>query len=322
MKHILVVGGAGYVGGAVTDLLMTRSEYDFRVYDNLLYEDSYRKNVHFICGDVLDRDKLLPHLQWADCVIWLAAIVGDGACTLDPDLTVQINQQSVQWLAQHFNGRIIFTSTCSVYGAQSGELSETSLVNPLSLYAGTKLKSEEYLRGKNSLVFRLGTLFGVGDLFSRVRMDLVVNVMTVRAHTAGRISVFGGEQFRPVLNVKDAARAIVDAIDSPQTGVFNLLKQNIRMIDLAYQIRTHYPDIEIERTEIPFQDTRNYRVSWEKAKEVLGFIPKYPIDSGIEDLKNLMETNRVKNLADLRHSNHLFLKEVLAKKVAIVTPQP
>ncbi len=314
MKHILVVGGAGYLGGGVTDLLMHRPDCDFRVYDNLLYEDSYRKDVHFIYGDVRDENKLLPHLQWADCVIWLAAIVGDGACTLDPDLTVQINQNTVKWLTEHFAGRIIFTSTCSVYGAQAGELEEQSVVNPLSLYAGTKLKAEEYLADKNALTFRLGTLFGVSDLFSRIRMDLVVNLMTVRAHKLGKISVFGGEQFRPVLNVKDAARAIVDAIESPHIGVYNLLKQNIRMIDLAYQIRMHYPDIEIERTETPFQDTRNYRVSWEKAKNVLGFVPKHPIDSGIEDLKNLLDNSRVKNLDHLRHSNHLFLKELLTKK--------
>ena len=83
----MIVGGAGYVGGAVTDLL-EKSSHQFRVYDKILYEDSYRKPVDFVYGDVRDFDRLKPLLEWADAVVWLAAIVGDGACQLDPDTTV------------------------------------------------------------------------------------------------------------------------------------------------------------------------------------------------------------------------------------------
>lgn len=316
-KNVLVVGGAGYVGGAVTDELLARGTANFRVFDNLLYEDAYRKNVEFIFGDIRDHDQLLPHLEWATHVIWLAAIVGDGACTLDPQLTVQINQESISWLAEHFDGRTIFTSTCSVYGAQPGELTEASLVKPLSLYAGTKLKAESFLAQKNALTFRLGTLFGVGDLFSRIRMDLVVNYMTAHAHAHGNLRVFGGDQFRPLLHVKDVARAIVDALDQSHTGIFNLVKQNTRMIDLAYQIRNHYPDITVEKTEMPFEDTRNYRVSAEKAKNLLGFRTAHSIDDGIEELKHLMETRKIKEWSSARYSNHQFLEQLLEKQAAL-----
>ena len=168
MKNVLIVGGAGYVGGAITDLIQ-QSNYNVRVYDALIYEDSFRKPVDFVYGDVRDHEKLIPQLKWADAVIWLAAIVGDGACQLNPELTKSINQDSVAWLADNYDGRIVFMSTCSVYGAQNNELNETSGTNPLSLYAETKLNAEKFLKHKDAIIFRLGTLFGVGDLYSRIR---------------------------------------------------------------------------------------------------------------------------------------------------------
>ncbi|MFM8857500.1 MAG: NAD-dependent epimerase/dehydratase family protein [Actinomycetota bacterium] len=307
--NVLIVGGAGYVGGAITDMLHS-SGHSVRVYDNLLYEDSFRKEVDFAFGDIRDTDRLLAHLRWADIVIWLAAIVGDGACQLNPELTLELNENAVGWLAANFDGRIIFMSTCSVYGAQDKELDESSPTNPLSLYAATKLNAEQILQDKNAIIFRLGTLFGVGDLHSRIRMDLVVNVLTMRAHTAGKISVFGGDQFRPLLHVKDVARAVTANVDTDHRGIFNLHRQNVRIIDLAYQIRNHFPDCVIETTEMPFQDTRNYRVSSQKARDTFAFNPVSSIDDGIEEVKFLAETGRIKNLDHSRYSNVAYLQEI------------
>jgi len=309
MKNILIVGGAGYVGGAITDLIAS-ANYNVRIFDNLLYEDSFRKEVDFVYGNILDREKLIPHLNWADVVIWLAAIVGDGACQLNPDLTIAMNQESVKWLSENYDGRIVFMSTCSVYGAQDKELDESSSLNPLSLYASTKLKSEIYLKEKDAIIFRLGTLFGVGDLYSRIRLDLVVNILTVRAYTLGKISVFGGDQFRPLLHVKDVARAVLMNLETKHTGVFNLHRQNVRIRDLAFQVRNHFPDIIIEETDMPFQDTRNYRVTSEKAQRVFGFKSIHSIDEGIDELKYLVETGRIKDLDSKRYSNAAYLKEM------------
>lgn len=309
---MLIVGGAGYVGGAITDLLL-ESKFDVRVYDSLVYEDSFRKPVDFVNGDIRDPERLLPHLKWADAVVWLAALVGDGACMLNPELTEEINHARVAWLAKHFGGRIIFMSTCSVYGAQDAELTEASPTNPLSLYAATKLKAEAELKDKNAAIFRLGTLFGVGDQYSRIRLDLVVNILTVKAHTAGQISVFGGDQFRPLLHVKDVARAVVMSIEAPHVGVFNLHRQNVRIIDLAYQVRNHFPDCKILTTDMPFQDTRNYRVSSKKATETFGFSAIHSIDEGIEELKYLVETGRIKDLDHIRYSNQRYLQETFRK---------
>lgn len=308
--NILVVGGAGYVGGAVTDLLQ-QSAHRFRVYDVLLYEESYRKPVDFVFGDVRNREHLKRHLSWADAVIWLAAIVGDGACQLNPEISVAVNQESVRWVSQNFGGRIIFMSTCSVYGAQDGVvLDENSPTGPLSVYAATKLEAERSLAGKNAISFRLGTLYGVGDDFSRVRLDLVVNTLTVRAWQTGKITVFGGDQFRPLLHVKDAARAAVENVGTAASGVFNLHRQNVRIVDLAYQVRNHFPDVEIEHTPMKFQDSRNYRVSSMRAKEELAFVPMHSIDEGIEDVKLLLESNRLKDVRNPRYANQAFLARV------------
>jgi nucleoside-diphosphate-sugar epimerase len=303
---ILVVGGAGYVGGALTDLLL-QTQHQVRVYDALLYEESYRKPVDFVFGDVRNHEKLQPHLDWADVVVWLAALVGDPACALNPDVSIQINQESVKWLTDHFNGRIIFLSTCSVYGARDGVLDENSPTNPLSVYATTKLEAEKYLVNKNALIFRLGTLFGVGDVFSRIRLDLVVNTLAVRAFNVGKITVFGGDQFRPLLHVCDAAKTIVENITTKHTGIYNLHRQNVRIVDLAYQVRNHFPDLIIESVERKFEDTRNYRVSSDKAKNTLGFNPIHSIDSGIEEIKSLLEQGRLRDTENPRYTNQKYL---------------
>lgn len=317
---VLVVGGAGYVGGAVTDLLRAR-DYELRVFDNLLYEESYRKPVPFYYGDLRRREALLPHLAWADAVVWLAALVGDGACALNPNITAEINHDGVKWLADNFDRRIIFTSTCSVYGAQDHELDESAPVSPLSIYAATKLEAEKHLLPKNALVFRLGTLFGIGDKFSRLRMDLVVNTLTMRAARRGKITVFGGDQFRPLLHVRDAARAIVDNLPTAHAGVYNLIRQNVRIVDLAYQIRNHFPDLQIESTPMQFQDARNYRVNGHKAAAVLGFKAESSIDDGIGEIKELLDSNRLRDIDNPRYTNQTFLKMFNTHKAGLVADE-
>ena len=209
---ILVVGGAGYVGGGIVDTLSKKNE--ITVYDSLIYESAYRKDVHFIYGDIRDYKKINSILNNFDAVVWLAALVGDGACSINPTLTHEINSETVKNLVKNFNGKIIFLSTCSVYGAQEGVLDENSEVNPLSEYASSKLIAEKYLEESDAIIFRLGTLFGISDQFSRIRLDLVVNILTTKALVDKKMSVFGGDQWRPLLHVKDVANAIEHNISS------------------------------------------------------------------------------------------------------------
>lgn len=317
--RVLVVGGAGYVGGPLTDLL-SESGHEFRVYDALLYEESYRKQVDFVYGDVRDETRLKAQLEWAEAVVWLAALVGDGACELSPDVSVAINQAPVRWLTENYDGRIVFPSSCSVYGAKDDSiLDEEAPTNPLSVYAATKLAAETYLADKNAIIFRLATLFGVGDQFSRIRLDLVVNTLTMAAYQRGKISVFGGDQSRPLLHVRDVARAVMANLTTDNTGIFNLHRQNVRIVDLACQVRNHFPDIVIDRSQAKYEDTRNYRISSEKAHKAFGFRPAYSIDEGIEEIKTLLESGRLKRLDNPRYANRAFLSQFNTHRIVAGT---
>ena len=313
MKNVLVVGGAGYTGGTLVDRL-TEAGHNVRVYDNLLYEIEYRKPVDFVLGDIRDEERLRPQLAWADVVVWLAAIVGDGACAANPDLAVEINQTRVEWLTDNYDGRIIFMSTCSVYGANDDLLDEGAPVNPLSVYAVTKLAAESHVLESGGLVFRLGTLFGVSDTYARLRMDLVVNLLTSRAFFERRISIFGGDQYRPLLHVKDVAIAITANVESGHAGAFNLHAVNIRIRELAEQLRRPFPDLEIDFTDMTFQDNRNYRVSSKKAEGAFGFAPRYSVDDGIDEVRELLEQGRIKDVGSPRYSNSDFIRSLYPRE--------
>ena len=305
--NILVVGGAGYVGGGIVDKL--KQTHTVTVYDSLIYEESYRKDVNFVYGDIRNHDKLLPLLKENDAVIWLAALVGDGACSINPELTFEINSESVKFLANNFDKRIIFLSTCSVYGAQEGLLDESSSINPLSEYASSKVQAEEYLSDSNAIIFRLGTLFGISDEFSRIRLDLVVNILVTKALTEGKLTVFGGEQWRPLLHVVDVANAIAHTIESDITGIFNLHYKNFKIVDIAKAIIEKVPSASIETTPMKFQDARNYQVSSEKLYKESGFKASTNLAKGIEEVYDLISNNRIKNVQHNRYSNQNFLEE-------------
>lgn len=294
MTKVLVAGGAGYIGGAVTNVLQ-QERIPFTVYDNLLYEPHFLKNVDFVYGDIRDRKKLESLLPTYTHVIWLAGIVGDGACQVNPPLTVQVNQDAVEWLVGNFRGRILFASTCSVYGQQDGPVDEESRLNPLSLYAQTKLAAEALLDHGNSLIFRLGTAFGVSDTYSRPRMDLVVNYMTASALTKGKICVFGGEQWRPLVHVKDIGQAMVANLERPVRGVYNLASANLQIRDLAAVV-SRMTGCAIEHAEQKFQDPRDYRVSTAKALRDGVFNPNtlHQVEDGVREIAELVRVGRIK----------------------------
>lgn len=309
---VLVVGGAGYLGGAVTDILV-KSGHNIRVYDILLYEESYRKNVPFVYGDIRDQVKLKESLKWADGVIWLAALVGDPACGLDESFTRQINTESLHVLKKSFSGRTIFMSTCSVYGAAEGELDENSPLNPLSIYAKSKLEAEKILADTPAVIFRLGTLFGVSDLFARIRFDLVVNTLVMRAFMHGKVSIFGGLQYRPHLHVKDAASAACACLENQARGIFNLASENTTIMELAQRLKPFFPDLTVDASDSMFQDNRNYRVSSKKAACDFGFKPRFFIEDGIKELKTVLEQGRIKDSFLSRFSNYLYLKPLISE---------
>ncbi len=305
--NILVVGGAGYVGGGIVDKLS--KDHEVTVYDSLIYETSYRKKVNFILGDIRDSSKLNSILNDFDVVVWLAALVGDGACAINPGLTHEINTESVKNLVQNFDKRIVFLSTCSVYGAQDGILTESSVTNPLSEYASSKLKAEKHLKDSNALIFRLGTLFGISDEFSRVRLDLVVNILTAKALIDKKISVFGGDQWRPLLHVNDVSNAISHCLNTDVTGIYNLHYKNYKIIDIAKEIEKKVKDVEVEVTPMSFEDARNYQVSSQKLLDETGFEASIELIKGVNEIYDLIFHNRIKDITDPRYSNQNFLEK-------------
>jgi len=207
-------------------------------------------------------------------------------------------------------------SSCSVYGAGNDILSENSELRPLSLYAQGKVDAEEMLADSNAICFRLGTLHGISDSFSRIRFDLVVNTLVMRAIFHNKIVVFGGEQYRPLLHVRDVAKAILLALEKENTGIYNLHSDNMTIIDVAKRIKVYFPELEIDATEAMFQDSRNYKVSSDKAKNELGFNPTLTLDDAIIELKELLEEGRVKNAFLKRFSNYLYLRPLLEEHVS------
>lgn len=316
---VLVVGGAGYIGGAVTDILVAK-KISFSVYDKLVYEHQYLKPVGFIYGDVRDYKKLKSILPEYTHVIWLAALVGDPACQIDEWMTRAVNVEPIKWLVRNYNGRILFASTCSVYGKSNSMLNESSDVNPLSWYAESKIKCEGLLiKHPNTLIFRIGTAYGLSDPHSRVRLDLAINQLSIKAIKEGRLTYFGGTQWRPFIHVRDIAQAFVNGLNSEAKGIFNLTTENVRIKDVAKRIGK-LTNSKAEATPQPFQDERNYHVDNAKARKA-GLLKdlKFTLDDGIREMVDLASFSRVspeepvhfneKHLAGLMKDNKKLWKK-------------
>jgi nucleoside-diphosphate-sugar epimerase len=311
--RILVVGGAGYVGGYLVDILSKKHEV--HIYDNLTYETRWLKPGKFIYGDIRDFQKLNSIIHDYQAVVWLAALVGDPACSVDISLTEDLNFNTVKWLVDNYKGKIYFCSTCSVYGVNNNLIDETAQPNPLSAYAATKLKAEQYIINNSNdyLIFRLGTLYGLSDTYSRLRLDLVVNILTRRAVQKEKLIVTGESQWRPLLHVKDVGLAFDYCISNKINGLYNLSSINLKISEIAEKIQEIVPDSIIEFRDLKFEDQRNYRVSNDKILST-GWTPKHSLDAGVLELKKLFEENRVKDLNDPIYSNGHFIKMLYGKE--------
>jgi nucleoside-diphosphate-sugar epimerase len=308
---ILVTGGAGYVGSHLTRKLLARG-HRVRVLDNFVYGNSGLDNVsddpnlELVSGDIGSERDLVRAVKGARAVVALAAIVGDAACDLDPARTMAINYESTRHTlsASRDAGveRIVFASSCSVYGANGNDfLHEGSHLNPVSLYARTRIMSEEILLNQHDvevIILRLATVCGVSP---RMRFDLMVNTMTACATAQGAIRVTGAKQWRPHVHVQDAAQAFLLAVEAPATNekVFNVGSddQNFTVGEIAERVAERVPSTQIDYAPNG-HDLRSYRVTFDRIRSVLGFEPRRTVDDAIGEVGRLMSSGVV---PDFRH---------------------
>lgn len=324
-KRILVIGGAGYIGSALLPKLLNKG-YHVRLLDQLLFGEEPiaavidHSKLEIIHGDFRHVEKVVEAMQEVDAVVHLGAIVGDPACSLDEDLTIDVNLSATRMIAELAKSsgvrRFIFASTCSVYGATDETLDERSVVKPISLYGHTKLASEKVLLGMTSeefrpTVVRFATIYG---LSGRTRFDLVVNLLAAKAKIDGKITVFGGDQWRPFVHVDDAALAVATILDAPLEAaggqIFNVGsdEQNYTINEIGKMVHDQVVSAELQINSDD-ADKRNYRVSFAKIRNQLGFKPQWTVPMGIQQVLDAIANGEVDDYTDARYSNVKFLKE-------------
>ncbi len=323
---VLIIGGMGYIGSRLTNLLLNKN-FSVKVVDNLLYNQNFLstfeedQNFEFIQGDICDLNTQLEAVKDVDAVVYLSEIVGDPACKSFPEKSLKTNYLALcalSTLCAHLKiSRFIYTSSCSVYGSTTDPsltLTESSQVNPLSHYARMKLESENFLLNiKNNFfhptILRLGTVFGYSY---RQRFDLVVNKFVKDSFLFNRINIQGGKQFRPNIHVDDISEAIVSILDSPldkiNNSIFNLSNgsENKNIIELAEEISSVIKNTKIV-IDNKISDNRNYRVSSKKIHDTLGINANTSIKDGVIDLYNKLKNNKFSDIDSPKYSNIEFL---------------
>jgi nucleoside-diphosphate-sugar epimerase len=321
---VLVVGGAGYIGSIVVRMLLKRG-FRVRVLDNLVYGASAIEDVfghprlEFTRGDCRNIQDVVSAMRGAGAVIHLAAIVGDPACDQDHKTAQEINYAATRMMVEIAKGeqvqRFIFASSCSVYGASEQVMDENSKVQPISLYADTKVDSEQaLLAAANSsfhpTILRFATIFGLSP---RPRFDLVVNLLTAKALKERVVTIYNGEQWRPFLHVADAAAAIVRVLQAPVGlvggQIYNVgdSRLNYTLTDVAAKLVKFFPNTRVEHIEN--SDRRSYRVSFEKIKGHLGFTCSKTLEDGIHEIKAAFENGQISDYGAALYSNVKYLKQ-------------
>lgn len=335
---VLVTGGAGYIGSLLVRRLLNRGER-VRVLDRLLYGDNAIRDIlshphlEMVVADFRDAAVAVDAVAGVRAVIHLGAIVGDPACTLDERFTVDTNLRATSILAYAAQRagvrRFIFGSTCSVYGASDDQLDETSSLNPVSLYASTKIAAERALLDSVSATFspvvmRFATAYGHSY---RPRYDLAVNIMTAKAVAHRRVTIHGGAQWRPFVHADDIARALILALDAPDEVVageiFNVGsdEQNHQLREVGEIIGRLIPQVVVVTDELA-ADKRNYFVRFGKIRTTLGFVPEHTLAGSIVEMAAVLMKGAVGDYQDKRYNNYQYLRRVISEVVPLPRAMP
>jgi nucleoside-diphosphate-sugar epimerase len=313
-KSVFITGGSGYCGSKLVPQLLN-SGYKVTVYDIMYFGSDFLPqkdtNLTVIKGDIRDSELLYQSCKNHDYFVSLACISNDASFELDEQLSTSVNLKAFQpmVLAAKKAGikRFIYASSSSVYGvSEAKDVTEDHPLVPLTLYNKYKGECEPILLENTDInfegvIFRPATVCGYAP---RLRLDLSVNILTNFAVNKNMIKVFGGEQLRPNLHVRDYCDSVQLLIESSsdliKNQIFNIGYENLSIKDISLLVKKvvekKFPNrspIEIETTSS--DDNRSYHINSDKIKKVLGYSPKYSVENAVEELCEAFIDGKIPN---------------------------
>jgi nucleoside-diphosphate-sugar epimerase len=326
---ILLVGGAGYVGSVLAQELLERG-YAVRVLDRLYFGEmglrDVRDRVELVVGDMR---ALRPDvMRDVEAVVNVGGLSNDPTAEYNPQANYEMNTVAARQLAElcvaHGVRRYIFASSCSIYDRGVGNdardvlLDEDSPVDPRAAYASSKYEAERLLLkmagdGLCPVILRKGTIYGFSP---RMRFDLVVNTFVKDALSEGAITIhYGGEMWRPLVEVRDVARAYIACLRAKEElvrgQIFNVSFTNFRISELALRVRETFRalgrDIDI-RSDYGYRGVRSYRVSGAKVEQVLGYRPKVTVEEAVRHMVEQIEERGLDDFSNPRYYNIRWMR--------------
>lgn len=304
MKKILLLGGAGYVGTVLTSHFLKKN-YKVRAFDNFIYDNEFAvqpyfgdPDYEFMKGDITSETDLEKAIEGVTDVVILAGLVGDPITKKYPEVSEKINTKGIQNCLEFFNGKgldkVIFISTCSNYGliGEDEFADENFKLNPLSLYASAKVEAEKHLlqmKGRadfTGTVLRFATAFGLSP---RMRFDLTVSEFTRDLFSGKELLVYDEHTWRPYCHLRDFSRLIETVIEADKGKVdFEVFNAGGDVNNFTKKMIVDEILKNISNGKVAYgakgSDPRNYRVSFKKVKDVLGFEPRFTVEEGIREL--------------------------------------
>jgi len=326
INQVLITGGAGYVGAVLVPKLLAKG-YRVKVLDLYIYGEQVldgvknNPNIEQVKGDIRDRALLERILPGCDAVIHLACISNDPSFELNPDLGKTINFDAFEPLVKVSRDagvkRFIYASSSSVYGVkEEEEVTEALSLEPLTDYSRYKAMCELVLSryqapGFTTVTIRPATVCGYSP---RLRLDLTVNILTNHAINRNRITVFGGDQWRPNIHIEDICDLYVDLLGRPAEQIagkiWNAGYQNLKVREIAETVRSVIGK-QVEIVTEPTNDNRSYRVTSKKIGRELGFVPRHTVEDAVRDLKAAFDAGKIPDsLADQRYYNVRLMNSI------------